>query len=73
MEELRLKKEAEIEGSGGEGGGGGGGDGMDAAVGGKKVRFREQEWAVLGSDLSSVGVGGGLRTPWGEEGRREGR
>ncbi|KAL8687037.1 MAG: hypothetical protein Q9218_006679 [Villophora microphyllina] len=48
MEEMRLKKEIEIEGSG---------DAAAAGEGGKKVRFREQEWAVLGTDFSSS-VGG---------------
>lgn len=74
---MRLKKEAEIEGGGvgvGGVGGEGGGDGEDGGVdtvvgGGKKVTFREQEWAVLGSDLSSVGGGGVLGHLGGKGGR----
>lgn len=46
----------EEEGEGGkegeEGGGGGGGGG------GKRVRWREREWAVLGSESAGVGMGG---------------
>ncbi|KAL9588251.1 MAG: hypothetical protein Q9179_008010 [Wetmoreana sp. 5 TL-2023] len=51
LAELRLKQDVEAEEAGAERKGG------DA--GRKTVRFREQEWAVLGSDVESVGGGVG--------------
>ena len=51
LAELRAKGAVvEDEDDDDEGGGGGG-----AGEGGKKVRFKAQEWAVLGSEVDSVG------------------
>ncbi|KAL8747512.1 MAG: hypothetical protein Q9184_007588, partial [Pyrenodesmia sp. 2 TL-2023] len=54
-----AEKRAAAGGYGDQGDGGGeeGGEGGEEKGGGKRVRWREREWAVLGSDVES-GVGG---------------